>query len=126
VVHGDFYPANLLFGPAGQVTGIVDWDFCGPNWRELEIARAAVEAALGPGGGVDLQLVDSFVDAYATEAPLTSEQRRGGFRLWFNHLVSSLYPHPLRYVPGAQLPTGWQALARRRHRMLTLLGDLLS
>jgi O-antigen/teichoic acid export membrane protein len=23
--HGDYYPGNLLVGPAGQVTGIVDW-----------------------------------------------------------------------------------------------------
>jgi Ser/Thr protein kinase RdoA (MazF antagonist) len=126
VVHGDYYPANLLFGAGGQVTGIVDWDFCGPNWRELEIARAAVEAALTPEGGADPCLVDAFLDAYAAEAPLTPQQRRGGLRLWFNHLLSSLYPHPLRYVPGAELPTGWQALARRRHHMLTLLGDLLT
>ena len=30
-VHGDYYPRNILAGPDGNVTGIVDWEFADPQ-----------------------------------------------------------------------------------------------
>jgi aminoglycoside phosphotransferase (APT) family kinase protein len=30
-VHGDYYPRNILAGPDGTVTGIVDWEFADPQ-----------------------------------------------------------------------------------------------
>jgi aminoglycoside phosphotransferase (APT) family kinase protein len=32
-VHGDYWPANVIFDPALAVTGIIDWEWAGP--REL-------------------------------------------------------------------------------------------
>lgn len=120
VIHGDFYPGNLLF--AGErLSAILDWDFCGAGWRGVEVARAAVEVALTAEGGLDLGRVGAFLAGYQETLPLGQAERQGLFRLWLNHLVWNLYPLPLRYQPGAALPQGWEALARRRHAMLTRL-----
>ncbi|HEY3366545.1 MAG TPA: phosphotransferase [Symbiobacteriaceae bacterium] len=121
VVHGDYYPGNLLFHPDGRVSAILDWDFAGPRWRGLEVARALVETALMPDGGLDRGRAIAFLQGYTAEQPLTLAERQHMFRLWYDYLLASLYPLPLRYQPGAVLPNGWQGLARRRHGMLMLL-----
>lgn len=126
IVHGDYYPGNLLFTPAGAVSAILDWDFSSARWRELEVARAAVETALTGEGELDRERLGAFISAYASEERLSQAQRRGMFRVWLNHLLFSLYPLPLRYQPEAVLPQGWEQLARVRHRMLVLLHRCLT
>ena len=126
VVHGDYYPGNLLFDDDGDVSAILDWDFCGVNWRGLEVGRAAVEAGLRADGGLDRERMLAFLRAYDAELPVSAVQRLAMFRLWFNYLLFSLYPLSLRYQPGASLPQGWEQLAWRRHRLLLLLGKHLA
>lgn len=125
VVHGDFYPGNLLFVSGGILSAILDWDFCGGNWRGIEVARAVVETALTPDDQLDWQRATAFLDAYTAQQPLSTEERRSMFQLWFNYLLFSVYPFPLRYQPGAVLPEEWEELGRRRHRMLLVLGQYL-
>ncbi|HWI61329.1 MAG TPA: phosphotransferase, partial [Symbiobacteriaceae bacterium] len=125
VIHGDYYPGNLLVGPDARISAILDWDFAGPHWRELEVARGAVECALTSVGGIARGRLAAFVEAYSELSPLTAPQRRRMFRLWFNYMLWSLYPVTLRYKPGADLPREFERLARRRHAMLTLVGSHL-
>jgi hypothetical protein len=124
IVHGDYYPGNLLFGPDGTVAAVLDWDFSGARPRGLEVARAAVETGLVPAEGpgrLDQALVQAFLGGYTAEQPLPADQRQAMFRLWFDYLLGSLYPLSVRRKPGAGLPVGWLDLARRRHQMLLLL-----
>lgn len=125
VVHGDYYPNNLLFSPDGAISAVIDWDFSGPRWREMEVARAAVEVGVRAEGDLDQGRVIAFLTGYLAEQPLSSGERRGMFQLWFDYLLWSLYPLPLKYRPDGALPTGWEALAHRRHRMLLLLDRYL-
>lgn len=120
-VHGDYYPANLLWDEGGRLTGVVDFDFCSPRWRGLEVRRAAVEMGLRAGGGFSRETVRAFLMGYQHENALSPEERRDIFRLWYNHLLSSLYPLNLRCQPGQRLPHGWRQLALRRHRLLLWL-----
>ncbi len=124
VVHGDFYPGNLLFDGQKRLTAIIDFDFCGPRWRGLELGRAVVETALRPGGSIDAAVARALVQGYQTENPLPLAERRVIFRLWYDYLLSSTYPLPLRYR-GQPLPHGWQRLARRRHDLMVWLGEHL-
>lgn len=120
-VHGDYYPANLLWSEGGRLTGIVDFDFCSPRWRGLEVGRAAVEMGLCSGQAFNRQAARAFLLGYQNANPLAPEEKRGIFRLWYNHLLSSLYPLTLRCQPGQRLPHGWKQLALRRHRLLLWL-----
>lgn len=120
-VHGDFYPGNWLFDGHQNLSGVVDFDFCGPRWRAMEVARAAVETALRSDGSLYAPAARAVLQGYLTENQLRSGERRQMFRFWHDYLLFSLYPLPLRYS-GAAMPHGWQALARRRHRLLTWLG----
>jgi Ser/Thr protein kinase RdoA (MazF antagonist) len=120
VVHGDYYPGNLLFGPDGQITALLDFDFCGPRWRAAELGRAAVEAALRP-DGFRPAVARALLHGYLAEEPVP--ELRSLFRFWYDYLLGSLYPLPLRYRDPGRLPREWQRLARRRHRLLLWLGE---
>jgi len=120
-VHGDYYPANLLWDESGQLNGVVDFDFCSPRWRGLEVGRAAVEMGLRSGEAFGWEAARAFLAGYERENPLSPEEKRGVFRLWYNHLISSLYPLTLRYQQGQRLPHGWKELALRRHQLLLWL-----
>lgn len=123
-VHGDYYPGNLLYTAPGALSGVVDFDFASVRYRSLEIARAAVECALRPDGRFDDETASAFLSAYRSAHPLPAEERRGGFRIWLEYLLGSLYPLPLRYR-GGPMPHGWQRLARRRHELLRFLAENL-
>jgi hypothetical protein len=62
--------------------------------------------------------VAAFLQGYGEADP-------GCFRIWFDYLLTSLYPLPQGYQPGAALPEGWADFARRRHAMLLLLDRYL-
>lgn len=121
VVHGDFYPGNLLFTTDAQIAAVLDWDFAAVRCRGIEIGRAAIEVALTPDDHLDRRRFDSFLTGYTSSIPLSAQQRRGMFRQWFNYLLYSLYPLPLHYQSRSPLPRGWEELAQRRHRMLLVL-----
>lgn len=121
VVHGDFYPGNLLFDHGAKVTAVVDFDFCAPRWRGLEVSRALVEFALSPEGRFDPEVATAFLRGYQSENYLAEGERQTMFRLWHDYLLFSTFPLPLRYE-GRPLPHGWERLAQRRHRLLLWLG----
>lgn len=125
VVHGDYYPGNLLYIDSERLSGIVDFDFVSVRFRGLEIARALVESALRPGGRFDPETGAAFLLGYLSENHLPPAERKSGFRIWLEHLLGSLYPIPLRYE-GSPMPHGWERLARRRHELLLWLGAHLT
>lgn len=47
VVHGDFWCGNIMIGPIGAVTGVVDWESCQMSGEPLrDVARFATSYAL--------------------------------------------------------------------------------
>lgn len=116
--HGDFYPGNLLFDACDRVVAVLDWDFAAFRRRGGEVARAAFELARSGTGALDRERFDAFFSAYLREVPLSPAQRRLMFRQLLFHQLAVLYPLAFRRLPGAQLPQGWQALARRRYEVV--------
>lgn len=125
VVHGDFYPGNLLFTTDAQIAALLDWDFAAVRCRGIEVGRAAVEVALTPDDELDRARFEAFLASYTASIPLSEGRRRSMFRQWFNYLLYSLYPLPLHYQSRSPLPRGWEELAQRRHRMLLVLDRYL-
>lgn len=125
-VHGDYYPGNLLYQRPEQLSGVVDFDFASVRYRGLELARAVVESGLRPDGRFDAATGAAFLAAYLAANPLPGKERSSDFRIWLEHLLSSLYPLSLRYQPEATLPHGWERLARRRHRLMRFLAENLA
>ncbi|MFZ5817571.1 MAG: phosphotransferase enzyme family protein [Bacillota bacterium] len=125
LVHGDYYPGNLLFTAPDRLSGVVDFDFVSVRFRGLEVGRALVETALRPDGRFDAGTAAPLLRAYLEENPLPPAERVSGFRIWLEYLLWSLYPLPLRYA-GAPLPQHAAALARRRHHLLRWLAEHLS
>ncbi len=125
MVHGDYYPGNLLYTSPTDLSGIVDFDFAGPRFRSLELARALVEFSLTPTWQFRPDLARTFLTAYLRKNPVSQAERTGGFRTWLEYLLGSLYPLPLRYA-AAPLPHGWERLAQRRHDLLCWLAAHLA
>lgn len=124
VCHGDYYPSNLLF-QGSELSGIVDFDFAGPRWLTMELARACIETAWLPQGGVDPHRFRAFLGAYLARHPLPLHEVSAGPRFWWEYLLHSLYPIPLRYTDASRLPEHWLALLHRRHGLMVWLGDHL-
>lgn len=125
VLHGDYYAGNLLFTEAGAVAAVVDFDFCGPRWRGMEVGRAIVETALTATGRFRTEVASAFLSGYLAAEEMVPAERRTIFRLWYDYLLFSTYPLPLRYWGSQPLPHGWERLAERRHRLLCWLEEHL-
>lgn len=125
IVHGDYYPANLLFGAAGSVTAVVDFDFAGPRWRGAEIGRAVVEVAVDRSGRFIPDRATPFMQGYLAAFTLETSELQWMFRLWFDNLLDNPYPLDLIGQPAARLPHDFERLARRRHELLLWLHDHL-
>lgn len=125
VCHGDYYPANLLW-TGEQLTGIVDFDFAAPRWRTLEVARAAVEAAWLPEGGVAPGIYRAVLEGYQSSNALSAAELGAGPRLWWEYLLHSVYPIPARYTDPVNLPAHWAEVLRRRHNLMVWLGEHLT
>jgi Ser/Thr protein kinase RdoA (MazF antagonist) len=76
IVHGDLNPGNVVSGASATVRGLIDFDFVHETERIYdlgvlvdEFARADDDAPL------DDARIAEIVDAYASEAPLTPDER---------------------------------------------------
>lgn len=84
-VHGDFHSLNLLFGDAGELTAILDWDRLGIGAYAGEVVRSGVLLfALRDGHGLDLDRVAAFVTGYRSTGGLDARQlRSAAYRMWW-------------------------------------------
>jgi homoserine kinase type II len=91
-VHGDPHPDNFVV-VGGDVTGLIDFDFCHETERVYDVASSA--DAFGRSdedAPLDLGAAAAFAAAYHAEAPLTDEEwqlipslmiRRNAFLVWY-------------------------------------------
>ena len=71
--QGDYYAHNILV-QAGQISGVVDWDECGPEWLAYELGRATWEFCRDkPANRLNLASARRFLAAYqAADGPVPS------------------------------------------------------
>ena len=87
VVHGDYTPANVLFGSDHSVAGIFDFDWAMPGPRVRDVGDALYFFAASRGdldssdiwsltdaAAFDFERCVAFMEAYQSESPLTSDE----------------------------------------------------
>ena len=102
LLHGDFHERNLFFSQQGQVEHVVDWELTGHGPRAWELIRA-LDIALQlrtdlDAGGARLR---SFVEGYASVAPLTREECVAMPDLYWAARVHSLWVYEEHYRKGS-------------------------
>jgi Ser/Thr protein kinase RdoA (MazF antagonist) len=83
IIHGDFYPPNLLCDPPGQIIAVLDWEFATVRPRVWDVARAIAFTFLGVHGDPsDFAAARACVAAYRERAPLPDDELAAGIALY--------------------------------------------
>jgi Ser/Thr protein kinase RdoA (MazF antagonist) len=120
VIHGDFYPPNLLCDPPGTLVAVLDWEFATVRPRMWDIARAIAFTFLGVHGDpADFAAARTCVAAYREIAPLPDDELAAGIALYLWRTAHNLAKYRWRDERGPQptdaLAPGDLALVRWLH-----------
>ncbi len=74
LIHDDYHGNNLLLED-GQVTALLDWDGCHPDWLVLDVANGLWEFCQDKDThALDVHAARSFLDAYVAAGGVVPEQ----------------------------------------------------
>ncbi len=73
LVHGDLFRDNVLFEES-KLTGVVDFHHAAGGYLVYDLAVAANDWCIDPGGGLDPERAAALVDAYRGVRPLTRHE----------------------------------------------------
>jgi aminoglycoside phosphotransferase (APT) family kinase protein len=93
-VHGDYWPANVIFGPELAVTGIIDWEWAAP--RELpahDLLYLAIHLRMRSEGREFGPVVQSLLAGNAGELAGTAD-RETLLLVWLRHVAYNLTQSP--------------------------------
>lgn len=121
VIHGDFYPPNLLCDASGAPVAVLDWEFATLRPRVWDIARAIAFTFLGVHGDpADFPAARSCVAAYRAVHPLPEDEVTAGIALYLWRTAHNLAKYRWHDERGSQptdaLAPGDLALVRWLHR----------
>lgn len=121
VIHGDFYPPNLLCDPPGRPVAVLDWEFATVRPGVWDIVRSIAFTFLGVHGGPPaLAAARRCVAAYREVQPLPDDELTAGIALslWRTaHNLAKYRWHDERGPrPTDALAPGDLALVRWLHR----------
>ncbi len=103
VIHGDFYPPNLLCDAAGAPIAVLDWEFATVRPRVWDIARALAFTFLGVHGDPpDLAAARRFVGAYREVHPLPDGEIAAGVALYLWRTAHNLVKYRWHDERGPQ------------------------
>ena len=121
VIHGDFYPPNLLCDASGTPVAVLDWEFATVRPRAWDIARAVAFTFLGVHGDTaDFVAARRCVAAYRAVHPLPEDELTAGIALYLWRTAHNLAKYRWHDERGPQptdtLAPGDLALVRWLHR----------
>jgi aminoglycoside phosphotransferase (APT) family kinase protein len=93
-VHGDYWPANVIFDPALAVTGIIDWEWAAP--RELpahDLLYLAIHMRMRSEGRELGPVVQSLLAGNASEL-VGGVDRETLLLVWLRHVAYNLTQSP--------------------------------
>lgn len=121
VIHGDFYPPNLLCDASGAPVAVLDWEFATVRPRVWDVARAIAFTFLGVHGGpADFTAARRCVAAYRDVCALPDDELAAGIALYLWRTAHNLAKYRWHDERGPQptdaLAPGDLALVRWLHR----------
>ncbi len=131
VIHGDFYPPNLLCDPPGTPVAVLDWEFATVRPRVWDVARMIAFTFLGVhGDAADFAAARACVAAYRADLPLPDDELAAGIALYLWHTAHNLAKYRWHDARGPQptdaLALGDLVLVRWLHRNGDTLARYLS
>lgn len=103
VIHGDFYPPNLLCDPLGTPIAVLDWEFATIRPRVWDIARAIAFTFLGVHGeSPDFVAAQDCVAAYREIHPLPDDEIAAGVALYLWRTAHNLIKYRWHDERGPQ------------------------
>lgn len=120
VIHGDFYPPNLLCDPPGMPVAVLDWEFATVRPRIWDIVRAIAFTFLGVHGDApDFAAARACIAAYRAVGPLPDNELTAGIALYLWRTAHNLAKYRWHDERGPQptdlLAPGDLALVRWLH-----------
>lgn len=83
VIHGDFYPPNLLTDAAGEPAAVLDWEFAAVRPRVWDVLRAVAFTFLGVHGeAADAAAARRCIAAYRAAHDLSADALAAGVQLY--------------------------------------------
>jgi Ser/Thr protein kinase RdoA (MazF antagonist) len=121
VIHGDFYPPNLLCDPTGVPIAVLDWEFATVRPRIWDVARAIAFTFLGVHGDpADFSAARRCVATYRDVCALPDDELTAGIALYLWRTAHNLAKYRWHDARGPQptdaLAPGDLALVRWLHR----------
>ncbi len=121
VIHGDFYPPNVLCDPSGVPVAVLDWEFATVRPRVWDIARAVAFTFLGVHGEpADFAAARRCIAAYRDVRALPDGELTAGIALYLWRTAHNLAKYRWHDERGPQptdaLAPGDLALVRWLHR----------
>jgi homoserine kinase type II len=104
IIHRDYDQSNILMED-NLVTGVLDFEFCGPDLRILDLAYALTQWPAGLWNtGKEWAVMDSFIQGYFQRQPLTSAELEALPLIFRLRSTTSLFFRFGRYVRGLETP----------------------
>ncbi|MGI8855781.1 MAG: phosphotransferase enzyme family protein [Thermomicrobiales bacterium] len=121
VIHGDFYPPNVLCDPDGAPVAVLDWEFATVRPRVWDIARAIAFTFLGVHGDpADFAAARRCIADYREILALPDDELTAGVALYLWRTAHNLTKYRWHDERGPQptdaLAPGDLALVRWLHR----------
>jgi homoserine kinase type II len=109
IMHRDYDQSNLLMED-NLVTGVLDFEFCGPDLRVLDLAYALTQWPAGLWNtGNEWAVMDSFIQGYRQRQQLTLAELEALPSIFRLRSTTSLYFRFGRYVRGLEGPESMRA-----------------
>lgn len=104
IIHRDYDQSNILM-ECNEVTGILDFEFCGPDLRILDLAYALSQWPSGWWNtGKEWSIITSFAQGYLKGQMLTLEELEALPAVFRLRLTASLFFRLGRYLLGLETP----------------------
>jgi len=117
IIHRDYDQSNILM-EGNSVTGVLDFEFCGPDLRILDLAYALSQwpSSLW-NSGKEWPVIDAFGQGYFQRQTLALAELEALPRIFRLRATTSLFFHLARFVQGIETPE--EILERVRETLTT-------
>lgn len=101
LIHGDYNGSNLFFDNEGLVSYVFDFEMTGHSSRAFELARTVDHMCLETEfGDSDFRIATDFMKGYQEAFPITFEEFKSGFDIFYSKQILSLWVLTEHYLNG--------------------------